>query len=277
MRRARAVRPGPARARRRRPAPRGGVTSACGDPRLPGGGVLASVVVSRNTAAAGIYAAVAEAAALRDRTAARPDGEAAALRSIILVGMPGSGKSSIGRRLAARLGRPFLDADTEIEAAAGLPITEIFSRYGEAHFRDGERRVIARLVSGPPVVLATGGGAFADAGTRAALRRAGAVTIWLKCSHATLIRRVVGRGHRPMFLGTDPAAVLDRLMAARHPLYAEADIVVHCTDESPDSTTRRVAEAIAGWSPPARLPVALEGRSYDVVVGEGLLARAGPL
>ena len=107
--------------------------------------------------------------------AAHPGGDAAALRSIILVGMPGSGKSSIGRRLAARLGLPFLDADTEIEAAAGLPITEIFSRYGEAHFRDGERRVIARLVAGPPVVLATGGGAFADAAhpRGAAARRRG--------------------------------------------------------------------------------------------------------
>ena len=231
--------------------------------------------MSRNTANA--YAATAtDGGPAGDRPGAAACG-AAARRSVILVGMPGSGKSSIGRRLAARLGMPFLDADTEIEAAAGLPITEIFSRYGEAHFRDGERRVIARLVAGPPVVLATGGGAFVDAGTRAALRGAGAVTVWLKCRHATLLRRVVGRGHRPMFLGADPAAVLHRLMAARHPLYAEADIVIPCTDESPDATTRRVQEALAGWTPPARLPVALDGRSYDVVVGEGLLARAGAL
>ena len=128
------------------------------------------------------------------------------------------------------------------------------------------------------MVLATGGGAFVDAGTRAALRRAGAVTIWLQCNHATLLRRVVGRGHRPMFLGADPGGVLHRLMAARHPLYAEADIVVSCTDESPDATTRRVQEALAAWTPPARLPVALEGgRGYEVVVGEGLLPRAGAL
>ena len=92
-----------------------------------------------------------------------------ARRGILLVGMPGAGKTSIGRRLAMRLGLPFLDADTEIEAAAGLPITDIFARYGEAHFRDGERRVIARLLAGPPIVLATGGGAFADARTRAAI------------------------------------------------------------------------------------------------------------
>ena len=241
--------------------------------------MLASPAVSRNTAKA--YAATAaesapESAPVRGGAAALPAG--AARPSVILVGMPGSGKSSIGRRLAARLGLPFLDADTEIEAAAGLPITEIFSRYGEAHFRDGERRVIARLVAGPPVVLATGGGAFADAGTRAALRRTGAVTVWLKCAHATLLRRVVGRGHRPMFLSADPAEVLNRLMAARHHLYAEADIVIPCTDESPDATTRRVQEALAGWAPPARLPVALpDGRGYDVVVGGGLLARAGAL
>jgi shikimate kinase / 3-dehydroquinate synthase len=240
--------------------------------------------VQRNTAEA--YAATPDAVPdgvpVRERALARPGegggGAHAVRRSLILVGMPGAGKSSIGRRLAARLGLPFLDADAEIEAAAGLPITEIFSRYGEAHFRDGERRVIARLVSGPPVVLATGGGAFVDAGTRAALRRAGTVTIWLQCNHATLLRRVVGRGHRPMFLGADPGGVLHRLMAARHPLYAEADIVVSCTDESPDATTRRVQEALAAWTPPARLPVVLEGgRGYEVVVGEGLLPRAGAL
>jgi shikimate kinase/3-dehydroquinate synthase len=233
--------------------------------------------VSRNTA--NVYAAASAPvdAPARDRAAALGGSGDAARRSVILVGMPGSGKSSIGRRLAARLDMPFLDADTEIEAAAGLPITEIFTRYGEAHFRDGERRVIARLVAGPPVVLATGGGAFVDAGTRAALRRAGTVTVWLKCGHATLLRRVVGRGHRPMFVGTDPAEVIQRLMAARHPLYAEADIVIPCNDESPEATTRRVQEALAGWAAPARLPVALDGRGYDVLVGEGLLARAGAL
>src|SRR3954468_19960391 len=113
--------------------------------------VLASRAMTRNTAA------------VRE---VQPFPDSRRYRRIVLVGLMGAGKSSIGRRLAARLGLPFLDADAEIEAAAGLPITEIFSRYGEAHFRDGERRVIARLVSGPPVVLATGGGAFVDAGTR---------------------------------------------------------------------------------------------------------------
>jgi shikimate kinase/3-dehydroquinate synthase len=241
--------------------------------------VLPLPAVSRNTAKALAAAAVVlDGDPLPRRPAAPDSGAAASARPVVLVGMPGAGKSSIGRRLAVRLGLRFLDADTEIEAAAGLPITEIFARYGEAHFRDGERRVISRLVSGPPIVLATGGGAFADAATRAALRQAGAATVWLKCNHATLLRRVVGRGHRPMFLADDPAEVLHRLMAARHPLYAEADIVVPCTDESPDSTTRRVHEALAAWAPPARLPVPLDGgRAYEVVVGEGLLARAGAL
>ena len=200
-----------------------------------------------------------------------------AWRSLVLVGLPGAGKSSIGKRLAARFGLPFLDADTEIEAAAGLPITEIFARYGEAHFRDGERRVISRLIAGPPVVLATGGGAYTDPRTRAAIRASGAVTIWLKCRLPTLVRRVAGREHRPMFVNADPAAVLERLMAARHPFYAEADIVIACTDESPETVTRRVAEAVEAWQPPTRLPVGLGERAYDILVGEGLLARAGGL
>ena len=198
-------------------------------------------------------------------------------RGIVLVGMPGAGKSSIGRRLAVRLGLPFLDADTEIEAAAGLPITEIFARYGEAHFRDGERRVISRLLAGPPIVLATGGGAFADTRTRAAIRQSGAVSVWLQCRIPTLLKRVAGREHRPMFLNADPAEVLNRLMLARHPLYAEADIVIPCSDESPEHTTRRVQQALERWQPPARLPVTLGERSYDILVGDGLLARAGAL
>jgi shikimate kinase/3-dehydroquinate synthase len=204
---------------------------------------------------------------------------ATAGRSIVLVGMPGAGKSAIGRRVAARLGLSFLDADAEIEAAAGLPITEIFARYGEAHFRDGERRVITRLLSGPtPVVLAAGGGAFADSRTRAAIRASGAVSVWLKCGMPTLLRRVAGREHRPMFLNADPAEVLERLMRARHPLYAEADIVIAATDENPEITTRRVQEALTGWAPPLRLPVPLaDGRGYEIVVGTGLLARAGAL
>jgi shikimate kinase/3-dehydroquinate synthase len=196
-------------------------------------------------------------------------------RSVVLVGLPGAGKSAIGRRLAARLGLPFADADSEIEAAAGQTIAEIFARYGEPHFRDGERRVIARLLAGPPLVLATGGGAFDDPRTRAAVRAAGAVSVWLKCRLPILVRRVAGREHRPMFVGRDPAEVLAELMARRHPFYAEADIVVNCTDESPEATTRRVAEALEAHRPPQRLRVGLGERGYDILVGEGLIAHAG--
>jgi shikimate kinase/3-dehydroquinate synthase len=191
---------------------------------------------------------------------------------IVLVGMPGAGKSAIGRRLAARLGRPFRDADQEIEAAAGQPITEIFARWGEAGFRDGERRVIARLLAEGPVVIATGG-AFADPATRALIRASGALTVWLRCRLPTLLRRVAGRDHRPMFIGQDAEAVLRRLMAARHPFYAEADIVVDCMDDSPEVTTRRVAEAIAAYTPPARLTVDLGERSYPVLAAPGRIWR----
>jgi shikimate kinase/3-dehydroquinate synthase len=195
----------------------------------------------------------------------------------VLVGMPGAGKSSIGKRLALRLGLPFVDADAEIEAAAGLSVAEIFARYGEPHFRDGERRVIARLLAGPPLVLATGGGAYQDPRTRAAVRQAGAVAVWLRCAIPTLLRRVAGREHRPMFRDADPQAVLERLMAARHPQFAEADVIVDCTDEPPEQTTRKVSEAISAYRVPARLTVGLGDRAYDIVVGEGLLARAGAL
>jgi shikimate kinase/3-dehydroquinate synthase len=206
-----------------------------------------------------------------------PPSPPATPRSIVLVGMPGAGKSSIGRRLAMRLGLPFVDADAEIEAAAGLPITEIFARYGEPHFRDGERRVIARILAGRPVVLATGGGAFCDPRTRAAIQEADATSVWLRCSLATLLRRVAGREHRPMFLNADPREVLERLVAARHPIFAEADVTVECSDDPPEITTRKVAEALAAHAPPARLPVRLGERGYDVLVGTGLLARAGHL
>ena len=198
-------------------------------------------------------------------------------RAIVLVGMPGAGKTAIGRRLAARLGLPFRDADAEIEQAAGMPITEIFARYGEPHFRDGERRVITRLLAGPPLVLATGGGAFADAQTRAAIQASGAATVWLRCDLTTLLRRVAGREHRPMFLNADPVQVLQRLMTARHPFYAEAEVTVTCTDESPETTTRRVQDALDASVPPRRLPVGLGDRSYEVLVGPGLLGRAGGL
>jgi len=205
-----------------------------------------------------------------------PSIEALTGRSIVLVGLMGAGKTSIGKRLAARLGLPFRDADTEIEAAAGCTIPEIFSRYGEPAFRDGERRVIRRLLAGDPLVLATGGGAFMDPDTRAAMRH-DALSIWLRATLPILLRRVAGRTHRPLLNAGDPADVLRRLIDQRHPVYAEADIVIDCSDDSPDHTTSLVLDAITAWAPPRRLSLALSAGSYDVVVGDGLIGRAGAL
>ena len=197
-------------------------------------------------------------------------------RSIVLVGLMGAGKTSIGRRLAARLGLPFLDADAEIELAAGRSVRELFENFGERYFRDGERRVIRRVLAGEPLVLATGGGAYMDDETRAIIRR-DAVCVWLRAKLPTLLRRVANRAHRPLLNAGDPAEILGAMMAQRHPVYAEADIVVDCTDESPDATTGHVLDALAGWQAPRRLSLALSGGSYDVVVGDRLLARAGAL
>ncbi len=197
-------------------------------------------------------------------------------RSIVLVGLMGAGKTSIGRRLAARLGLPFHDADVEIELAAGCSISELFTRFGEAEFRAGERRVIRRLLAGEPMVLATGGGAFMDAETRATVRR-DAVSLWLRAPLPTLMRRVSQRSHRPLLANGDPASILQGLIDKRHPIYAEADLVVDCSDESPEHTTGRVLNVLLGWNAPRRLSLALQAGAYDVVVGEGLLARAGGL
>jgi shikimate kinase/3-dehydroquinate synthase len=197
-------------------------------------------------------------------------------RSVVLVGLMGAGKTSIGKRLAARLGLPFRDADAEIEAAAGCTIPEIFARYGEPAFRDGERRVIRRLLAGDPLVLATGGGAYMDAETRAAIR-GDALCVWLRASLPILLRRVSGRTHRPLLNAGDPAEILRKLMEQRHPVYAEADVIVDCSDDSPDHTTSLVFDAISAFRAPRRLSLALSTAQYDVVVGEGLIARAGAL
>jgi shikimate kinase/3-dehydroquinate synthase len=197
-------------------------------------------------------------------------------RSVVLVGLMGAGKTSIGRRLAARLGLPFRDADAEIELAAGCTIPELFSRYGERDFRAGERRVIRRLLSGDPQVLAFGGGAFMDPETRAIVRDE-AVSVWLRCPLGTLVRRVAGRDNRPLLADGNPEEILQRLMDVRYPLYAEANLIVDCGDESPDATTHRVLDALLDWRSPRRLPVILPSTSYDVVIGDNLLARAGAL
>jgi shikimate kinase/3-dehydroquinate synthase len=195
--------------------------------------------------------------------------------TIVMVGLMGAGKTAIGRRLALRLGLPFRDADHEIEVAAGCTVAEFFEQFGEAEFRAGERRVIRRLLAGPPCVLATGGGAFMDPETRAAIL-AGARSVWLRCDLATLLRRTSGRNHRPLLRTADPSRVLAQLMSTRHPVYAEADVVIDCSDDSQDVTTRRVVEALRAWQPAHRVDVKLASNAYQVVVGTGLIARAGP-
>jgi shikimate kinase len=146
-------------------------------------------------------------------------------RSIVMVGLMGCGKSSVGRRLAIRLGLPFVDADEEIERSAQMTIPEIFAAHGEDYFRAGERRVICRLLQTGPQVLATGGGAFMNADTRGAIKVAG-ISVWLKADLPVLMRRVMKRDNRPLLKAADPEAVMRDLMAARYPVYAEADIVI---------------------------------------------------
>src|SRR6202012_2259367 len=146
-------------------------------------------------------------------------------RSVVLVGMMGAGKSPIGRRLAAGRGLPFLDADTEIEAAAGMSIPDIFETHGEPHFRDGEARGIARLLDGGPSVLATGGGAFLREETRERIRRK-AISVWLKADVDTIMRRVKRRADRPLLQTADPTGTVERLVGEREPFYQAADLTI---------------------------------------------------
>jgi shikimate kinase len=192
--------------------------------------------------------------ACHNRVGAKPSEPAivAALgrRSIVLVGMMGAGKTSVGRRLAGRLDIPFVDADGEIEAAAGMTIPEIFGIHGEAYFRSGEARVIARLLDGGPQVLSTGGGAFMNPETRAAIRAKG-ISFWLKADFEVLLRRVKRRTDRPLLKSDDPAETLKRLIAERYPVYAEADVTIH----SRDVPHERIVEEILAELP-ARLGIA---------------------
>ena len=164
-------------------------------------------------------------------------------RSVVLIGLMGAGKTSIGRILAERLGLPFVDADAEIERAAGATIEEIFARDGEAVFRSGERRVIERLLAGPPAIIATGGGAFMDASTRATVRERG-ISVWLKADLETLVKRTARRGGRPLLAQGDPREVLARLMAQRYPVYGEADVTVETGEEPAESVTDAVIAAL---------------------------------
>lgn len=172
-------------------------------------------------------------------------------RSIVLIGMMGVGKSSIGRRLAARIGIPFVDADTEIEKAAGMSISDIFARHGEADFRQGEARVIARLLETGPQVLATGGGAFMNEGTRGAIKSKG-ISIWLSAEFDLLIRRVAKRkSERPMLQTDDPAETLRYLLKVREPTYALADLTVRSRDAPHETIVSEIVSALAAFLNPA--------------------------
>ena len=206
-------------------------------------------------------------------------------RSLVLVGMMGAGKTSVGKRLATRLGLDFVDADAAIEAAAGLTIPEIFARHGEAHFRDGERRVIARLLGERQRVVATGGGAYMQKATRERIA-ATAVSIWLKADADVLLRRVRKRSNRPMLNTPDPEDTLKKLIADRYPIYAEADITVVSKDGPHEAVIDAILEELdrkliaddrEAMAPSAEtiVPVELGDRRYEIRIGRDLLGRAG--
>jgi shikimate kinase len=165
-------------------------------------------------------------------------------RSIVLIGLMGAGKTAVGRRLANRLDLPFIDADTEIEVAAGASVSEIFAEHGEAYFRQGERKVIARLLENGPQVLATGGGAYMNADTRANIKARG-LSVWLKADIKVLMKRVGRRDNRPLLAGSDPEKVMKKLMDERYPIYAKADVTVESRDVPHDVIVGAVIEALA--------------------------------
>ena len=200
----------------------------------------------------------------------------AVTRSVVLVGGMGSGKSTLGPLMARSLAMDFHDSDADIEVLAGRSVAELFRSGGEAGFRALERQVIERLLAGPAVVIATGGGAFMDASTRAAIHNS-AISVWLRCRVDTLARRCGRQGHRPLLAGGDLHATLSRLMATRNPVYAEADIIVDTDGDDAEAIARGIVRTVQERHGPDRLPIRLAAASYDVVVGSGLLSRAGSL
>jgi shikimate kinase len=202
--------------------------------------------VARNPAIGGTKSnSMPETASPAGASASQEAEIAAALgtRSLVLVGMMGAGKSTIGRRLSARLRLPFLDADTEIEAAAGMSIPDIFETRGEAQFRDGEARVIARLLDHGPIVLATGGGAFMREETRDRIR-ARAISIWLRADADVIMRRVRRRADRPLLQTADPEATVNRLLGEREPVYQNADLTILSRDVPHDRIVEECIEAL---------------------------------
>ncbi len=205
-------------------------------------------------------------------------------RSIVLVGMMGSGKTSVGRRLAARLGLDFADADAEIETAAGMSVPEIFAKHGETYFRDGERRVVARLLEERQRVLATGGGAFISSQTRENIVKHG-VSVWLQADLDVLLRRVRKRSNRPLLANVDAEETLKRLIADRYPVYGLADFTVLSRDGPHEVVVEHILAALEGGlsgiarlasgAPHASVRVELGDRAYDILIGPGLIDAAG--
>ena len=179
-------------------------------------------------------------------------------RTLVIIGMPGAGKSSVGRQLAKRLGLSFADSDKEVESAAGMKIEQIFEQLGEPAFRQGERQVMARLLEGPPLVLATGGGAFMDESTRTLVREHG-VSIWLRTDIGDLSERTSRRDNRPLLKQGDPKAVLRKLLATREPVYALADIVVTSDQRPVKDTVDRVLKALDDFARKKPPPVPAAG------------------
>jgi shikimate kinase len=165
-------------------------------------------------------------------------------RSVVIVGLMGAGKSTIGKRVAQMLGLNFIDADTEIETVSRMSIPELFENYGEPEFRDLERRVIKRILRSGPRVLATGGGAFMNEATRKAISKAG-VSVWLKAELEVLMERVSRKSNRPLLKTTDPRATMQKLMDERYPVYAQADVTIISRDEKKDVMAAEVVEALA--------------------------------
>jgi shikimate kinase len=181
---------------------------------------------------------------VHEQTETPESGRPMAKRPIVLVGLMGAGKSTVGRRLASALRLPFHDADQEIEKAAGCSISDFFDQYGEAAFRDGERKVIARLLDGPRHVLATGGGAFMDPTTRALIKERG-LSVWLRANIELLMERVAKRPTRPLLKNGDPRGTMERLMAERYPVYAEADVTVDSNGGPHDVIVQQILSELA--------------------------------
>ncbi|WP_156150854.1 3-dehydroquinate synthase [Hyphomicrobium sp. 99] len=208
-------------------------------------------------------------------------------RPLVVVGLMGCGKSSVGKRLAFKLKLPFVDADDEIERAAAKTINEIFADHGEAHFRTGERKVIARLLGNGPQVLATGGGAFINPETRRRIKEV-AISIWLRADLPILMRRVSKRDHRPLLRNANPEATMRKLIEERYPIYAEADMTIDSRDEPHDVIVTEIISRLAAGTeippmsildanPSRNVHVDLADRSYDVLITRGILRDTGPL